>query len=106
MGRCARLAAAVIVCLFMAGFDLTNVAPRLESLESQIQQLDHRIEGVGFTGGVCFLFGAFCALWAQNTGRSAWVWFFMGALFTIITACVLLYKNSQDRAAGAGAAHG
>ena len=106
MGRYAGMAAAVIVCLFMAGFDLANVERRVEGLESQIQQLDHRIEGVGFTGGVCFLFGAFCALWAQNTGRSAWLWFFMGALFTIITACVLLYKNSQDRAAGAGAEHG
>ncbi len=106
MGRSARMAATVIVCLFMAGFDLANVEPRLERLESQIQQLDHRIEGAGFTGGVCFLFGAFCALWAQNTGRSGWLWFFMGLLFTIITVCVLLYKNSQDREAGAGAEHG
>ena len=31
MGRYARMAATVIVCLFMAGFDLVNVEPRLET---------------------------------------------------------------------------
>jgi hypothetical protein len=49
---------------------------------------------------LCFLFGAFCALWAQNTGRSAWSWFLLGALFHIITVAVLLAKNSRDQRAG------
>jgi hypothetical protein len=44
-----------------------------------------------------FLFSAFCALWAQNTGRNAWLWFFMGLLFSVITVLVLLSKNSEDR---------
>lgn len=52
-------------------------------------------------GAALFLFGAFCALWAQNTGRSAWLWFFLGLLFSVITVIFLLYKNSKDRAARA-----
>jgi len=48
-------------------------------------------------GGVAFLFGAFCALWAQNTGRSPWLWFFLGLIFSVITAIVLLAKNANDK---------
>ncbi len=43
-----------------------------------------------------FLFGAFCALWAQNTNRNAWLWFFIGLIFSVITVLVLLAKNSGD----------
>ena len=45
---------------------------------------------------VLFLFGAFCALWAQNTGRSGWLWFFLGVFFSIIAVLVLLGKNAGD----------
>jgi hypothetical protein len=48
-------------------------------------------------GAVLFLFGAFCALWAQNTNRNAWLWFFLGLVFSFITVIVLLVKNSNDR---------
>ena len=48
------------------------------------------------TGAVVFLFGAFCALWAQNTGRSAWAWFFLGLFFGPITVVVLLVKNAGE----------
>lgn len=47
------------------------------------------------TGFVTFLFGIFCAQWAQNTGRSAWLWFFLGFLFAPITGVVLLLKNAR-----------
>jgi len=43
-----------------------------------------------------FLFGAFCSLWAQNTGRNAWLWFFLGFLFSVITIFFLLTKNAND----------
>jgi Na+/melibiose symporter-like transporter len=46
---------------------------------------------------VLILFGAFCALWAQNTGRNAWSWFFLGLAFSVITVAVLLFKNAEDR---------
>ena len=52
------------------------------------------------TGMVFYLFGISCALWAQNSNRNAWLWFFAGWLLAPFTAVVLLYKNSQDRQAG------
>ena len=53
-----------------------------------------------------FLFGAVCALWAQNTGRSAWRWFFLGLLFSVITVVVLLSKNAGDQARSRSAGRG
>ena len=52
------------------------------------------------TGLVFFLFGIFCAYWAQTTGRSAWLWFFLGWFFAPITGLFLLSKNATDRRAG------
>ena len=48
-------------------------------------------------GYVNFLFGIFCAYWAQVTNRSAWLWFFMGLFFGPITGIVLAAKNAADR---------
>ena len=45
---------------------------------------------------VNFLFGIFCAYWAQVSRRSAWLWFFMGLLFGPITGIVLASKNAAD----------
>ncbi|RUL86181.1 hypothetical protein [Tautonia sociabilis] len=42
------------------------------------------------------LFGGFCALWAQNTGRNPWLWFILGLIFNAIAVIVLLWKNSND----------
>jgi hypothetical protein len=53
------------------------------------------------TGALVLLFGAFCALWAQNTGRNAWLWFFLGVMFHVIAVAVLLYKNTERRGTGA-----
>ena len=47
-------------------------------------------------GYVNFLFGIFCAYWAQTTGRSPWLWFFMGLVFAPITGIVLASKNAND----------
>ena len=44
---------------------------------------------------VLFLFGIFCAYWAQQTNRNAWLWFFLGVFFAPITGVVLLVKNSK-----------
>lgn len=57
--------------------------------------------GTGEGCAVAILFGAFCAVWAQNTGRNPWLWFFMGVIFTCITVLVLLSKNANDLAAKA-----
>ena len=44
---------------------------------------------------VQFLFGLFCAYWAQNTGKSPWLWFFLGFFFAPITGIVLLIENRK-----------
>jgi len=54
-------------------------------------------------GFVTFLFGIFCAYWAQTTNRNAWVWFFFGLVLAPIAGVVLVYKNSQDRRIGKAA---
>jgi hypothetical protein len=56
-------------------------------------------ESYATVGYVNFLFGTYCAYWAQVTRRSAWLWFFMGFLFAPITGLVLLSKTSDDRKA-------
>jgi len=72
--------------------ELSNRVTKLES-EPRTQTIIHEKES---TGGVLFLFGVFCALWAQNTNRNPWLWFFLGVIFSIITVLVLLSKNSDD----------
>jgi hypothetical protein len=87
---------------------LAMLAPQLliaqENLERRVEALERRVEvprtiiqEQGPSGAVLFLFGAFCALWAQNTNRSSWLWFFLGLLFSVITVIFLLVKNSEDR---------
>jgi hypothetical protein len=81
--------------------DLTQ---RVDQLTARVSQLESRLDR-GSVAAVAFLFGAFCALWAQNTKRSAWTWFFLGVFFNVIAVLVLLVKNSDDlREAGGGAA--
>ncbi len=74
---------------------------RVARLEDRVSTLEQKILGLGDEGLVLFLFGAFCALWAKNTGRSAWLWFFLGLFFSVITVLVLLSKNAGDRRDGA-----
>lgn len=102
--------------LSFLGFILvvTNVSvqaqesPSVEQLERRVQLLEqeqantsNRLDVLSKNTPslmlVALLFGGFCALWAQNTQRNAWLWFFMGALFSVITVLVLLSKNSRDR---------
>jgi hypothetical protein len=72
--------------------DLTR---RLDELSAQVGRLESRIDKS--TGAaVAVLFGAFCALWAQNTKRNPWAWFFLGAFFNVIAVLVLLAKNADD----------
>jgi len=71
---------------------------RLKSENRELERTQSKLlEDSGNVGVVLFLFGVFCALWAQNTGRNAWLWFFLGLFFNIIAVLVLLNKNSYDR---------
>lgn len=42
---------------------------------------------------ISFLFGAFCALWAQNSGRFTALWFFAGFFFNAVAILIVLYLN-------------
>ena len=80
-----------------------DLQKRVDELSKRVEQLEakqpHRVteihQDVG--GTVFFLFGAFCALWAQNTNRNPWLWFFLGLIFNFFAVLVLLNKNSNDR---------
>lgn len=76
--------------------EVDSVNLKLTSVEWQIQHLLNSINDSS-TGVSLILFGAFCALWAQNTDRNPWLWFFMGLLFSVVTVIVLLVKNSNDQ---------
>lgn len=73
--------------------DVVNLQSRVERLEREVDDLTGKRAR---TGAIAFLFGAFCALWAQNTGRSAWLWFVLGVFFSVITVIFLLVKNADD----------
>lgn len=48
---------------------------------------------LGFTSN--FAFGIFCAYWAQQNNKNAWLWFFSGALLMPIAGIVLLMINKE-----------
>jgi len=88
------------ILLLTFGSMLPMRALAQSDLEQRVVRLEHKAaadEGVGVAVFVC---AAFCALWAQNTGRNAWLWFFFGLFLSVIAVFVLLYKNSNDRSAG------
>ena len=66
------------------------IEERVSYLESRVGWLDYKVRSFASEGMVLFLFGAFCALWAQHTQRSPWLWFFLGLFFSVITVIVLL----------------
>lgn len=70
---------------------------RLEELERRVDKLESVIPDLSDIQFVAFLFGAFCALWAQNTGRNPWLWFFLGLFLSVITVIVLLVKNAGEK---------
>jgi len=43
-------------------------------------------------GMVSFLFGIFCAYWAQETDRNPWLWFFFGFFLPPIAGIVYVLK--------------
>jgi len=53
---------------------------------------------LGFTAP--FAFGIFCAYWAQQNNRNAWLWFFAGALLMPVAGIVLLMTNNEIRKHG------
>ena len=98
MTRGLRLAS-ILAAMMLAGTALSQPSSQspLDDLENRVTRIESTIDDLASMGVVIFFFGAFCALWAQNSGRNAWLWFFLGAFFNLITVLVLLWKNSADR---------
>ena len=92
----------IAVLLFLSASTLycsLQVPPLTETSESTFDSHFDSANARTDTAGGCglaMLFGAFCALWAQNTGRRPLLWFILGVLFSVIAVLVLLYKNSED----------
>lgn len=62
-------------------------------LNNEAHELREKVEDYAPMSLVLILFGA---LWAQNTGRNPWLWFFGGALFNFIAVLILLRNNADD----------
>jgi len=97
--------------------DLAAMKIRLNSIEREARELESRIDklegndrffsgsingqkysfSIPSTASLGLVIGCFCALWAQNTKRNAWLWFFMGGCFAPIALFVLLAKNSEHQ---------
>jgi hypothetical protein len=95
-----RIYLLLVLALGLCGTAVAQSEPqRVAQLEGRVSSLEQKIRSAG-DAGVLFLVGAFCALWAQNSGRNSWLWFFLGLFFNVITVLVLLSKNSRDRDGG------
>jgi hypothetical protein len=77
--------------------EVLAVRREMESARSPIEPAQD--ESYGSEGMVLFAIAGFCALWAQNTRRNPWLWFFLGLFFHVITLLFLLAKNVSDRRA-------
>lgn len=70
---------------------------RVHGLETEVRSVREKSDDDKALLIAVFACGALCALWAQNTGRSAWLWFLLGCGFNVFTLLVLLTKNANDR---------
>lgn len=96
---------AAIMLLAGSALAQSPTQSQLDLLESRVTTIESAIDNLASAGLVIFLFGAFCALWAQDSGRNAWLWFFLGVFFNFITVLVLLSKNSSDTQVGRTSVH-
>ena len=72
---------------------------KIESLENRLNTTSSNLEKDTTRYApmfmVLFLYGAFCANWAQNTRRNPWTWFFLGLFFSVFTLLALLAFDSK-----------
>jgi len=76
---------------------------RLDRLPYETQQIENRLDRIedDATAGIgLFVSGILCALWAQYTRRSAWLWFFFGLILAPIALIAMVWKNASGLASG------
>lgn len=78
--------------------------PQVQEEKAQWTQIIHRATDVEnrtrkMVNAVLlmFLFGAFCVIWAQNTGRNVYLWFLAGFVFTVFAILAILWLNPRQR---------
>jgi hypothetical protein len=89
----------VIPALILFAAPLAAATRPEPTFPERVERLEHRVDHLysGFAGAG-LLAGVICALWAQNTARNAWLWFFAAFVFSLIALVVMLQKNSDDLA--------
>jgi hypothetical protein len=77
--------------------EMEFVQNRLNLIEQLVYKNNSEIQGLTTTAKnnalALVLFAFFCAWWAKSTGRNTIVWFFLGLVFHIFTAIVLVAKT-------------
>jgi hypothetical protein len=92
-----------VIALFVAA-PLAGAQTPSRTLEERVTQLERKVRRMDSIISVGIISAVICAWWAQNTARNAWLWFFAGLIFSVISLLVLLHKNAEDiRARGAAA---
>lgn len=74
--------------------EVSTLELKVRYLEQEVRSVKSKLDDAAV---VLFFFGVFCALWAQNTDRNPWLWFFLGLFFHVITAFFLLSKNAAEK---------
>lgn len=92
-----KVAPVFLFALCIGLFVLAVPEIEAQTLEKRVQDLERQVDRLATSGLVLFLFGVFCALWAQETNRGAWGWFFFGLFLGPIAAVVLLQKNAKEK---------
>lgn len=81
--------------------ELSSLSQKVDQLEEQVNAQATELSDIRRiarnSAPLLFLFAAFSALWAQNTGRSAWLWFFLGAIFSVFTVLFVLAWNRDQK---------
>lgn len=73
-----------------------QLAEKDQQQKNELNNLKNQVSSYAPMGMLLFLFGGVCALWAQNSGRNAWYWFFAGLFLSVLALIVVLSTNSHD----------
>ena len=78
---------------------MRNISNKTDRLERRLGDMKHSVSQITGAGpGILLLFfcAVFCAVWAHNTGRNSWAWFFGGLFLAPIALLYLLASSAED----------
>ncbi len=71
----------------------TETRHQIQQVETRLSKVEKKVSDAAIG---LFVSGIFCALWAQYTRRSAWLWFFFGLILAPLALICLVWKNADD----------